>query len=423
MAILPESVCNYFEPLSYGLEAVLPHGRIANKAFLLYLAEVLRDEPALTVPDLTHLKTLMMIADQVSLPSFTDVKTCCEAEAFLIRACPRYSKLEIRLMMRWLFLLLARHDRVEADLATVEKWFQVWRLVQKTHPIEQGLLVDYIRWLKSNQFAPQSILGSLREYRKLKAWMSTQGLDALGNLDNLALQRYLLNRACGYSNTSKQKILANLRPMFYYYQETMNGAYQIPDYSVKAPRTVGVNVSASHEEIERLWHTVQNPHYPAMARLMLVLIMGYGLPLRALPLLRFTDDEGKLVYTERLPCRRGLQEREVVLALEAPWLGRLWKACLTSHLTPDGYPYLFISSHGIRRKRPVSVDFCQRLVQEAVTSALGYTIPVNHLERGSIKALASALALNEFMAKTEHIPLTKTTRLMYWLNIKKDKPL
>lgn len=413
---LPAAIQQYFDALSYGLEALLPPCRVQNKAFLLTLDEVLQNEPFLTVPDFEHLKTLMAMADKIEFPQIQDVKSFCEAESFLIRTYPRFSPKQIRLSLQWTFMLLARHGRVEADLPRVEQWFRIWRQVQACHPIEQGFLSDLIRWMEKKLFSPQSILDTIAEYRTLKRWMMDHDFQSLGQLGNVEVQRYLLSRALGYQNSSKQKILGNARTILHYYKEAIDGGYLIPDFTVTAPRTVGINASANSREIRLLWNALRGNQIKPIPALMLVLILGYGLPLKALPLLKLSDCPGKLTYEERLPCRRGTQEREIFLHLDAPWLVTLWETYLSFRVVPSEYPYLFISAHGIRRKRPVSVDYCQRYVQASVHSVLGYSIPVNHLERGTLKHLALQNPLMEFMRLTAKAPKSRLSRFMYWLN-------
>lgn len=294
--MLPVGVRQYFDALRDGLEALLPPCRVQNKAFLLLIQEALEAEPNITVFDGHHLKAILAMADQVVFPPIQDVKSCCEAEAWLIRAYPKFRKTEIRWTMKWAFLLLARHGHIQADLATVEIGFRVWRWVQAFHSIEQGFLVDWVRWLESKAFSARSILSMLREYGKLKDWMRDHALSSLGQVDNIAIHRYLLIRANGQKNTSKQRILANVRPLFYYYKEAIDGGAVVPDFSVPVKHALGVSASAAGKDIQVLWQAIQGQKIPAMAALMLTLILGHGLPLKALPLLRLKDEPYSLAY-------------------------------------------------------------------------------------------------------------------------------
>lgn len=414
MVYLPEDIRPYFEALCHGLEGLLPTKRVENKAFLLSLYEGLELEPRLTEPDRKHLKVIMAMAERVAFPPIHDVKTYCEAEAYLRQVCPQFSKKRIRLALEWALFLLARHGRVKGSLESLRVWLSVWRLVQVFKSIEQGFMSDFIGWMVQTGLSPQSIWGIIRETRKFKAWMEMNHIASIGHIGNLELQRYLLSRACNYKIASKQKFLGNLRTLFHYYKEAIDGGFIIPDYMLATARLVGVNVSANREEIDCLWTALEDGQLPAMAALMLVFVMGYGLPLKALPLLELSWELGCLTYTERLPCRQGELERLIRLDLSLPWLAAYWQAYMGDR-EAEGYPYLFVSSYGQRRKRPVSVDYCQRYVQAAVQSILGYPIPVNQMERGAIKAMANGCTVTEFMAKTEDIPRTKRTRLMAWL--------
>ena len=413
--MLPVPLRRYADALVNGFQDLLPPFRLRNKAFLLTVLDCMEQEKGLTVLDHGHFSRIRAMADCVTFPPIQDVKSYAMAEVYLNQTCPQYSKKQIRLSLEWAFLLLARHGHVQADLETIRPWLLVWRMVQRFHPLEQGFLSDFIAWLSCLGFSPKSIGSSLREYQKFKAWMVSQDIGSLGAIRNIELQRYLLYRACGQQNGSKQKILGNLRAVFYYYKWRIDGGFTIPDYTVKAPRPLGVNVSASHQQISQLWEAIEAENLPAMAGLMLALVMGYGLPLKVLSLLRLTDTPGRLAYTDRLPSRQGVREHAVLMNLQAPWLASLWRESLFQRNVSPDCPYLFTSGHGQRRKRPVSVEYCQKKVQEAVTRVLGYPIPVNHLERGAMKGLALEKPLSEFMSLTDQVPKTRLTRMMTWL--------
>ncbi|MGE0201768.1 MAG: hypothetical protein AB7P76_12490 [Candidatus Melainabacteria bacterium] len=397
--------------LAYGMEAVLPPSRVHNGAFLLVVLEALEAEEHVTRNDCQHWQTIKVMADRVVLPALRDIQSLGEAEAFLIRVCPQLAKKEIRLALEWVFLLLARHGQVEADLERFRPWLTLWRRVQAFHTIEQGFLVDFIRWACEKGFSPRSLVDILREYQKLRHWMADKEIQGLSAIGNVALSRYLLDRACGQSNAAKQKILGSLRSVFHYYKEVINGGYVVPDVTVSAPRILGVNQSASSEEVEWLFDALEAGQLPAMAGLMLTLVLGYGLPLKSLPLLCLTDQPGRLVYSDRRPSRGGMGECEMTLDLTLPWLKHYWSGVTTSRTKG----YLFISGHGGRRKRPVSGEYCQRAVQVAVNHVLGYPLPVNYLERGALKRLARQNTLLHFMVATSELPKSRLARMMYWL--------
>jgi hypothetical protein len=415
MAWLPDTTQAYFDALKNGLLSLLPSQRVKNQTFLLDIYAAVQSEKTITVYDLKHLNVIMTLSDQVTFPPVIDVKTYAQAEAFLIQACARFSYKDIRYALEWAFLLLARHSQIVIDLPNVRKWLGIWRIVQNTPALEQGFLSDFIRWMESKKFGPRSISDIVREALKFKAWMNDNGLVSLNEVGNVELQRYLLNRAYGHANTSKQRVLGHVKTLLHYYKETINGGFILPDYTVRNSQMIGVNASANSKEIERLWEALEAGHFSAMAGLMLVLILGYGLPLRALPLLRLTEQTGCLLWTERLPCRRGIGIREIQLALNTPWLARLWKCCQRERKTSSRYPYLFVSGYSKRRNCPVSFDYCQNAIQTATQSILGYPIPVNHLERGALKQLARRYPLTHFMRLTANLSKSRLVRMLYWL--------
>jgi site-specific recombinase XerD len=296
----------------------------------------------------------------------------------------------------------------------VHDWLLVWRMVQAFPQSEKPFMEAFIGWLETKQFSPRSMADILRETRKLKAWMAGHGLIGLGEIGNLQLQRYLLSRACGYKHSSKQQILGRLRPLLHYYQEAVDPAYRVPDYTVKTAHLLGVNESASGEEIDRLIEALQDDELPAMAGLMLILILGYGLTLRLLPLLELTEKAEVLTYRERLPCRKGTAQRVVSLDLSVPWVANYWHIWMRER---GKSPYLFSSGHGQKRMRPVSVEYCQRHVKATTQAVLGYPVAVNHLERGAIKRLARRTTLTQFMALTSELHKSRLSRMMAWLSI------
>ena len=422
MPPLPDCWSQYFSALSDGFEAVLPPYRVGNRALLLKLYHCLLDEPLLTVMDLKHLETVKAMADQVKIPSLGSIKACCEAEAFLIQICPTLPESETRWTIKWMGLLLARHGHITTKMNRIRTDFCIWRTVQTFHPVEQGFLVGLIDWLEQKQFAPGSIFGILKEYQKFKRWMVAQEIMSLEGVDSIVVQRYLLRRANGYAHTSKQKFLGSLRPVFYYYQEVINGGFRIPDVTVRTAHAFDISKSATHEDIQPLWQALEEGNQlPARSSLMLALILGYGLPLRALPLLEITSQPGQLLWQERLPCRRGIRDRIISLVLNRPWLAQLWETVTSNRRAQPGYPYLFTTGYGMRRKQPVSVDHCQQFVQDAVRKVLGYPIPVNHLERGALKRLARLHSLTRFMDLSAKAPKTKQTRMMVWLALNTGK--
>lgn len=414
MADLPQSIRPYFEAMVHGLEGLLPTSRIQNRGLLLNLQCAWEAEPGFSKQDVEHLRTIMDMADRVAFPLIEDVRTFCEAEVFLFQTLPNMGRYEIQLAMRWMLLLLGRHGYLDVDLSTIQDWLPVWRGVQLLPADERTLTEGFIHWLERKRFSPRSMTDILREGRKLRAWMNGHGLKTLDGIDNLALQRYLLHRANGYKHSSKQQILGRIRPMLYYYQEAVNAGYRVPDYTVKAPRLLGVSESATSEEIETLLDAMAKNELPAMAGLMLVCVLGYGIPLKNLPLLELTGELGVLTYKDRLPALGGRLERCLSLDVSWPWIASYWRDWMAERVEGVGF-YLFTSGHGQKRGRPVSVTHCQRAVQAATKAVLGYAVPVNHLERGALKRLARMTSLTQFMAMTSSLPKTRLTRMMVWM--------
>ncbi|WP_373530941.1 hypothetical protein [Vampirovibrio sp.] len=364
--------------------------------------------------DLEHLRTIMEMADRVAFPLIEDVKTFCQAEALLFQALPNMGRYEIQLAMRWMLFLLARHGCLKVDLSTIQDGLLVWRGVQGLPANEKTFTEGFVYWMESKGFSLRSMTDILREARKFRAWMNGHGLNGLNEIGNLELQRYLLYRANGYKNSSKKEILGRIRAMLYYYQEAVEGGYRVPDYTVKAPRLLGVTESATSEEIEKLLDALTHEALPAMAGLMLVCVLGYGVPLKTLPLLKLAGEPGLLTYRERLPCRRGSVERFLSLDLSLPWIASYWRDWMAER-EEEGEAYLFTSGHGQKRGRPVSASHCHRVIQAITKAVLGYSIPVNHLERGALKRLARMTSLTQFMVLTSDLSKTRLTRMMNWM--------
>jgi site-specific recombinase XerD len=424
-AWLTEPLQQYFHSVSHGLEPVLPLARLCNKPFLLNLFKALQAEPYLTAIDLNHIQSITVLADEQTLPPLETVKQLIEAEAYLINVCITLNPKRIKEALNYAFLLLTRHGFTTEDL-TMFYWKRLTsRMLQHFDPLVQPFVTDWIDWMVSKQFAPRTILDCVREFLKLSQWMQVCNLTCIDQLDERRVYHYLTQqgKAKPLNAKSKQRVYSNLASLFSYYKDGHNGGFTIPKISFKSGSVEGVNSSATSEEIAHLWGVLEGGSLSAKAGLMLVLILGHGLPLKTLPLLRVTPEPGNLAYTLRLGCRRGEQERTLRLALNRPWLRDYWEAYQLDRAnlvkqTAKESAYLFVSRFGVKRGLPVSVDTCQRDVQQAVKQALGYAIPVNHLERGSLKAMARQHSITQFMALSEPVPLTRKTRMMVWLNLK-----
>jgi site-specific recombinase XerD len=416
MSWLTKALQQYFDGAIHGLPELMPECRVQNRGFLCGVLQALQPEVNLTLTDIRHLETLIQLADSATIPALKTPRDLIDCEVYLFRACPRLSKKDIRFCMRYIFRLLSRHGLTGTKSEQIDKWPDIWRIVRKFEPLEQTVIVDYIDWLERQGFSCRSVYDAILELYRLYQWMRRRKIKALEAFNDFKLQVYLSQRAKGQQETSKQRILSCIRPFMHYYKNAINGGYQIPTFIIHPRHAEGVNQSANSDEVSLLWEAIIDGQLSHKASLLLVLIMGYGLHLKILPLLRLTDEPGKLAYRLVKSSRQGEVDRHLMLDLSEDWLSSIWETFLKDRADLKAYPYLFFTQLSIKNHKPVSVDYCQRLVQEAVKSILGYPISVNHLERGSLRAMAAQnLGIDNFMAKTEDIPLTKRTRLMYWL--------
>jgi site-specific recombinase XerD len=412
---LPEALQSYFESALYGLESLLPWERVQNKPLLSSVYSALMAETAYTVVDIEHLKTLKSLADRITIPLFEDSKSLIEAEDYLLKACPDIPGHQIRYCLEYLYFLLCRHGLIEDDLSQTRLWLKIWRLVQRFEPLTQGLVSDYIRWLGEQSFSPSSTYDCVSELLKLQVWIKTQAINRIEDISDQTLAQYMEERGKKLKPTSRKRVLGSLKAVFYYYKAMVNGGYSIPEINVYAPTSLGLNQSANSLEISKLWEALEQNILPSEGALMIVLVLGFGLTVKALPLLRMTDQADVLVYDDQLPCRLGVSERLIKVPDEPPWLNRLFYKHLQKLKVGTTYIYLFETRYALKRNRPVSVEYCQRRVQQCIKAVLGYPLTVNYIERGAIKALARQLTLTDFMAQTARIPLSRKTRMMYWL--------
>lgn len=417
MQRLPEAIQSYFESALYGLEALLPWGRIQNKPLLELVYQALLLEPAYTPTDIAHIQALITLADRFPIPVFIDSKSLIETEAYLlVVSC--LPQTQIRYCLEYLYFLLCRHGLIPDVLSQSRLWLSIWRVVQRFEPLAQGLVVDYIRWLCDQSF--RSIYDCVLELLKFQTWRTSQNPNTIEEVSNLTLAQYLEGRGKKLKPSTRKRALGNLRTFFHYYKTMVNGGYSIPELSVYAPTCLGLNQSANSLEVKKLLEILENNVLPPEEGLMLAFVLGFGLPLKALPLLRITSQPGRLLYHDQRPSRLGVIERVIQLPTETPWLNQLFLAYLQQRGVPPSYPYLFVTPYALKRLCPVSVEYCQGRVQSAIQKVLGYPLAVNHLERGAVKALARQLTLTDFMSQTQAVPLTRQTRMMYWLYQRKN---
>lgn len=413
--LLPRWVQSFFSCLEHHPESIRPLHRRENYPLLRSIGEALTREQQLTYKDMKQLMLILGIADRITLPKITDIQSLQKAEAQITSLFSEASRKAIAHALRWLYLLLARHGFAEIETSQFATWCRIWRVAQSPDPSEYEFNVGYIQWMQKNDFAPRTIELALFEYKRLRQWMLANGTPSISAIGNQELQKYMLFRAGGYKNTSKKRYLGNLRTVFHYYREVIDSCYSIPTYSAVSPNPLGINQAAHSFEIEAIWSQLEAGGIPAMAALMLLLLIGYGLPVKALPLLQLTEQPGRLTLTMQAPSRKGLDKREVAIDLNTAWLALIWESYLKTRQTayPESH-YVFFSKRSIRTGRPVSTNWCEDKVNQAIKSILGYGIPLSYLQRGSIKRLAREKPLSEFMRLTEPVPKSRMMRMFYW---------
>ncbi len=414
MPWLTQSLHQYFQSSCYGMTLALPKMRQINRPFLTDVYEALSQEEHLTTFDLKHLKTLIKIADSVPLPKWRDLKSLVDTEVFLIKSLPEGQPKSIRYCLEYLYYLFSRHGMIQEEEKT-SLWLSIWRLTQRFSESEQDLITHFIFWMLQNKFSPISILDRLRAFQKFKLWLATQENNALNQMTAHRLSEYLSTQNYQCKASTTQKLAVNLQTFFDFYREQINGALPIfSPYSI--PSSTGFGMAANSKEIEALWAALKSGKLPSEQALMLIFIIGMGLPLKALPLLKLTQVSNKLVYTFQRPNRQGMSEHEIVIPVDEPWILIYWSEYLKTRVAPKTYTYLFTSLPAIKKRQPVSTDYCQRAIQHQVYDCLGYSLPANRLERGSLNNLARKLKLSIFMERIHNVPLSKRTKLMILLN-------
>jgi hypothetical protein len=417
MPWLPASLKQYFEALN-GLESVLPVNRLKNRPLLLRIYRALQQEATITATDLRHLKTLKTIADAVVIPPFTDAKGFVATEHHLCHGGLGLSGKQIRYTLRAMAMLMARHEDLAESPETLRLWMPVWRELQRFATLEQPIMTGYVSWLLKQQFATETIRQSLRELVRFRHWLAGVGTVnqtpvSLDTLDERYLYDYLTQRAQGCHQDSKARYWYHLKPFFHYLQEALDGGLRVPE--VIAPQSNKVvgwsNVSSA--TIDRLWQALESGDAQGDGALMLALVLGYGLPLKVLPLLRYDHQHGLSVvlhYNEQQQARLGVQERSISLDLTKPWLASLW-AGVIAHRPGNAMAYLFQSPYGHRRGVSVSTEHCARALKATVQAVLGYTLTPKALELATLNHKARHTPLPDFMAETDGLTKSKVSRL------------
>lgn len=414
MGWLPQKVSQYFDAVCYGASLLLPEIRQANQVFLIEVYAALQKEAHITAFDIDHLETLIKLADRILLPTWNDIKSLIEAETYLIRQLPDLNPVAIRYCLEYLYHLFQRHGRIKPEVK-VAIWRLIWRTVQRFQTREQALINDFIGWMLQNQFSPASILDRVRELHSFRGWMEAQGIESTDQITPERAFQYLYERGRSYQVNTCQKIRVHLQAFFDYYRERVDGRFPVFPPTHFRPAS-GHGMDANSDEVQRLWNTLKEGTLPEESALMLIFVLGMGLPLKVLPLLRLTEQPGRFVYEFQRPNRQGVSEYAVSLPLDEAWIATYWTAYLKIRTAPADYVYLFNSCTAIKKRQPISSDYCRRRLQNLVAKLLGYPIAVNRLERGSLKALAGRLGYDKFMERIQDVPLSNRTKLFLWFH-------
>jgi hypothetical protein len=245
--------------------------------------------------------------------------------------------------------------------------------------------------------------------------MEAQKIGGIEEITESKTSQYLHERGLTCKVSTCQKIGVHLQAFFDYYRERVDGRF--PVFSLSRFRAAsGHGMDASSEEVQSLWGVLKEGALTAETALMLIFVLGMGLPLKVLPLLRLAEQPGTLIYDFQRPNRQGLNKYAVSLPLDEPWIESYWRDYLKQRSAPAEFSYLFTSRAAIKKRQPVSSDYCRRKLQTLIAEILGYPITVNRLERGSLKAMAGKLGLDAFLGRVQSVPLCKKTKFFIWLS-------
>ncbi len=410
---LPQKVSQYFDSVYYGASLLLPEIRQANRPFLIKVYEALQIEDHFTSVDITHLETLIHLSDQITIPAWHDIKSLVATEIHLTKRLPFFPKKAVRYCLEYLHHLLTRHGRIKTEMKA-STWFSIWRGVHRFPVQEQVIISDFIGWMLQNQFSPASILDRVWELHSFRGWMKAQGLESMDQATQERAFQYLHERGRSCQVNTCAKIGVHLQTFFEYYRERVDSRFPVFPLSHFHPAS-GHGADANSDEVQSLWRALKGGNFSTETALMLIFVLGMGLPLKVLPLLRLTEQPGRFVYEFQRPNRQGVSENAVLLPLDEAWVAAYWTAYLKTRPAPADFTYLFTSRSAIKKRQPVSPDYCRRKLQKLIAELLGYPITVNRLERGSLKALAGKLGYDKFMERLHDVPLSNRTKLFLWL--------
>lgn len=415
MSFYPASWENYFYALRFGILEFLPHQRTANQNLLLAIDDGLRTQEKLTKFDTTHLATWKALADTITIPDFSDVKTACNVESYLVAACPSMSSKSIKYALRWAVYLLAKNNEINADVSTIDGEIRLWRRINQLGEMEQGFVTALIGWMAERQFSLNDQNMTIRYYQRLLQWMSTSNIQSLGHLTDDNLRQFLNEMYGHWSNSSQQRVNGALIPVFAFYKQLINPYFKLPQLSIPVSRCLGSESAASAKIINAISKKLRRSDWDVDTRLMLTLLIFHGLPLKALPLLTVADlAMATLTWQRTRPNRTGHERPIVQLELAMPWVAALWHQYLAQYPKNHG-DYLFATPRSAKQARPMHSDTIQRRIQKTIKDTLGYSVTVSQLGRGALKQQARVTPLHEFMHQTHHVPLSRKNRLRTWL--------
>lgn len=415
MHALPVDIQNRFHAILFGLPELLPNKLLLNKKFTQQLYGTLLLEPYYTATDVKHVRTLLELLSQQVMPELKSVSDFASLEALLAKNSHEdHFEDKIRFALRYALQLFSKYDLMDTSTTALITQLKTWQRVNQFSDTEYPFIAGFVSWMGKNNFSPVSILYNLETVLKLKQWLSLEQWQDLNKVKTY--DWYQFCRLNGKSIASQQKRWHGVKPLFYYLKATVNGGFKIPNVCLPSKQTQFVARHANSDEVDALWQALYSAHSQQVEpALMLFCVIGLGLNLKTLPLLKTTDNYNEWIYTEQRPKRQGQAQKKVIFPIQDSQAEAILKAYIKQRNFVKGHPYLFTTPYSVKNRCPVSTDYCQRRVQTFVQSVLGYPLPVNYIERGMLNSLAKRTTLFEFMAVTKVIPLGKQTRMMTWL--------
>lgn len=407
MKSLPRDLENFFHASINGFELLIGENRKRNKAFIAKVFYCLLQERGFSKKEIEHLRSFKQLADLITIPEFHDAKSLIGVQKYL-RQCQHLPQaVNYRYLLEYLFFLLCRHGEIAANLQDIRTELHIWELAHEFKLSEQGLMADYIHWLEANSFSRRSILDSLSELRKFCSWLESSGL-TFERASNDRLRVYLTKRALKHKTSSKQRILSNIRPFLSFYKEALNPTFCLPSMTIQVQRNRTPYNQLSSEHIQTLMKAIAHENHQHEAALMLCLLIGYGVPLKCLPVLRREND--LLKYTYRCQSRTGEQVVHIPVIQ-----GTVLENLILGYRREISLPYLFQSRTSKKKRKPIGVGYCQAVIQEYISGILGFEVTAMQAYRDCLRDRARNKRLTQFIDDTALYPFRVGTKLYYWL--------